>query len=142
MSSLIGKKILNYEIVSLIGKGGMGTVYLGINSSIGQKVAIKVLNEELVGSQMVRDRMKKEAQTLLLLDHPGIVKLLNYVEQDDNVFLIMEFVEGESLQEFLTETNGLIVEDRAYDIIREILEAFEYAHEHNVITYSSPRINT
>lgn len=133
MSSLIGKKILNYEIVSLIGKGGMGTVYLGINSSIGQKVAIKVLNEELVGSQMVRDRMKKEAQTLLLLDHPGIVKLLNYVEQDDNVFLIMEFVEGESLQEFLTETNGLIVEDRAYDIIREILEAFEYAHEHNVI---------
>lgn len=133
MSSLIGKKILNYEIVSLIGKGGMGTVYLGVNKSIGQKVAIKVLNEELVGSQMVRDRMKKEAQTLLLLDHPGIVKLLNYVEQDDNVFLIMEFVEGESLQEFLTETNGLIVEQRSYGIISEILNAFEYAHEHNVI---------
>lgn len=130
---LIGKEILNYRIEKLIGKGGMGSVYLADNKDIEQKVAIKVLNDNLVESATVRERMKKEAQTLLRLDHPNIVKMLNYVEQDDGVYLIMEFVDGCSLEDYLLNKNGLVVEGRAYEMIRELLVAFSYAHKQGVI---------
>lgn len=130
---LIGKEILNYRIEKLIGKGGMGSVYLAENKDIEQKVAIKVLNDDLVQSPTVRERMKKEAQTLLRLDHPNIVKLLNYIEQDDGIYLIMEYVEGCSLEDYLLNKNGLIVESRAYEMIRELLVAFSYAHKQGVI---------
>lgn len=130
---LIGKQILNYHITKIIGKGGMGTVYLAENTDIEQKVAIKVLNDNLIQSEKVRERMKKEAQTLLKLDHPNIVKLLNYIEQDNGLYLIMEYVDGCSLEDYILKKNGLIVEKRAYEMIKELLMAFSYAHKKGVI---------
>lgn len=130
---MIGKEILNYRIEALLGKGGMGSVYLGTNLTIGQKVAIKVLNDNLAGSAVIRERFKSEAKLLCSLDHPNIVKFLNYVENDDGVFLIMEYVEGITLEEFILKKNGLIVEQKAYDMFDEILGAFTYAHKHGIV---------
>lgn len=130
---MIGKEILNYRIERLIGKGGMGSVYLAANKDIDQKVAIKVLNGNLADSQIVRDKFKNEASLLCSLDHPHIVKFLNYVENEDGIFLIMEYVDGITLEDFINHKNGLIVEARAYRMMEQILDAFAYAHRRKVI---------
>ncbi|MDE7462592.1 MAG: serine/threonine protein kinase [Muribaculaceae bacterium] len=125
--------ILNYKIIRLIGSGGMGSVYLAANVNIDQQVAIKVIRPEYAKNPEIRARFKKEAEFLCSLDHPGIVKFLNYVETDNGLFLIMEYVKGITLKDFIEKKNGLIVESKAYSMLNEILDAFSYAHKKGVI---------
>jgi serine/threonine-protein kinase len=70
---------------------------------------------------------------LCSLDHPNIVKFLNFVENEDGVFLIMDFIDGITLEEFINTKNGLIVEKRAYEMFDRILSAFAYAHKNGVV---------
>jgi serine/threonine-protein kinase len=133
METTIGKEILNYRIEQELGKGGMGSVYLAVNKNIDQKVAIKVLNENLADSVVIRKKFRDEAQLLCSLDHPNIVKFLNFVEDEDGVFLIMDLIDGITLEEFINAKNGLIVEKRAYEMFDQILNAFSYAHKKGVI---------
>lgn len=130
---MIPTDILNYRIVRLLGTGGMGSVYLAVNTSIDQQVAIKVLRPEFAHNAELRARFKKEAELLCSLDHPGIVKFLNYVETPQGVFLIMEYVKGITLEDYIKHKNGLIVEKNAYPMLREILDAFEYAHSKGIV---------
>lgn len=131
--NLIGKEILTYRIESLIGKGGMGSVYLATNKHINQKVAIKVLNVNLAESHIIRQKFVNEAKTLLALDHPNIVHFLNFVENEDGVFLIMEYVDGITLDDFINTKQGLIVETKVYKLFNQILDAFAYAHKRGVV---------
>lgn len=108
-------------------------MYLAVNTSIDQQVAIKVLRPEFAKSARLRERFKKEAQLLSGLDHPNIVKFLNYVETPEGVFLIMEYVKGITLEDYIKHKNGLIVESRAYPMLSEILDAFEYAHSKGIV---------
>lgn len=126
---MIGKEILNYRIESLIGKGGMGSVYLATNLHINQKVAIKALNDNLADNPAIRERFRQEAESLLALDHPNIVKFLNFVENEDGLFIIMEYIDGVTLEDFIIQKNGLIVEKRAFPIFDQILDAMAYAHK-------------
>lgn len=130
---MLPKYILNYEIESKIGEGSMGVVYLGINRSIGQRVAIKALHPRFGQNEALRKRFRHEAMLLSSLSHPNIVKFLNYVENENGVFLIMEYVDGDTLEDFVLKKNGLIVENRAYPIMTQILDAFQYAHERGVV---------
>lgn len=130
---MVGKQILNYRIERLIGSGGMGAVYLASNLNMDQKVAIKVLNERLSQNRMLRERLKKEATLLSSLDHPNIVRFLNFVENKEGVFLIMEYVEGVTLDEYIRKTTGPLVEERAYELFTPILNAFAYAHKRGVV---------
>lgn len=130
---IINKQILNYRIERLIGTGGMGSVYLASNINIEQKVAIKRLNADIADNVMMRERFKAEANLLCSLDHPHIVKFYNYVENEDGVFLIMEYVDGITLLDFLQNKNGLIVESRVFDIYDQILDAFAYAHKKGIV---------
>ena len=125
--------LLNYQLIRLLGRGGMGEVYLARNKNIEQFVAVKALHPKYANNLMVRARFKQEAVMLNSLNHPNIVKFLNFVENEYGVFLIMEYVEGCTLEEFITKRNGLIVEEKAYPMFREILEAFSYAHQHGII---------
>lgn len=130
---MIPTDILNYRVIRLLGSGGMGSVYLAVNTSIDQQVAIKVLRPEFAHNAELRAKFKKEAELLCSLDHPGIVKFLNYVETPQGVFLIMEYVKGITLEEFIKHKNGLVVESKAYPMLKEILEAFEYAHSKGIV---------
>ncbi len=130
---MIGKVILNYRVDGLIGKGGMGSVYLATNLHIQQKVAIKALNGNLADNPAIRERFRQEAKNLLALDHPGIVKFLNFVENDDGLFIIMEYIDGITLEDFINQKNGLIVEKRAYPIFDQVLDAMAYAHQHKIV---------
>lgn len=127
------QRILNYEILRKIGEGGMGQVFLGKNEAIGQMVAIKMLHPRYADNPALRDRFRKEAMMLSGLNHPNIVQFLNFVENEEGVFLIMEYVEGIPLDEFIHKKNGLIVEQRAYPMVCELLDAFEYAHSRGIV---------
>jgi serine/threonine protein kinase len=130
---MIGKKILNYEIKSLLGEGGMGNVYLAEHVQLGRKVAIKMLHPRLASNEGLRKRFKNEASAMAHLQHPNIVGLLDYVESDDGLFLIMEYVEGEELDVHIREVSGPIAEEKAVSLMGEILDAFDYAHKQGVV---------
>lgn len=125
--------LLNYQLIRVLGRGGMGEVYLARNKNIEQYVAVKALHPKYADNPMLRARFKQEAVMLNSLNHPNIVKFLNFVENEYGVFLIMEYVEGCTLEEFITHRNGLIVEEKAYPMMKEILDAFSYAHQHGII---------
>ena len=131
---MIGKEILNYIIVSKIGDGGMGTVYLAEHKFIQQqKVAIKVIRKDMV-NESSRRRLQEEAEHLAGLNHPNIVKFLNYhIDNEGNVYLIMEYAEGDTLAQYIRTKTGLIVESRILPIFEPILDAFDYAHKKKVI---------
>lgn len=130
---MIPTEILNYKIIRQLGSGGMGQVFLAKNKDIDQMVAVKSLHPHLASNQALRERFKQEAVMLSSLDHPNIVKFLNYVETDEGVFLIMEYVDGMTLEDFINKKNGLIVEKRAYPMMKEILSAFTYAHSRGIV---------
>lgn len=131
---MIGKEILNYRIISLIGTGGMGSVYLAEHTLISeQKVAIKVINANMV-NDFTRDLLRKEAKRLASLKHQNIVTFHNYhIDSEGNVYLVMEYAEGKSLEDYINNINGLIVEDRICPIFEPILDAVGYAHRKGIL---------
>lgn len=130
---MIPVDLLNYQLIRLIGRGGMGEVYLARNKNIEQYVAVKALHPKYANSAMLRARFKQEAVMLNSLNHPNIVKFLNFVENEYGVFLIMEYVEGFTLEDYINKKSGLIVEQKAYPMMMEILDAFAYAHQRGII---------
>ena len=130
---MIETKILNYEIKSLLGEGGMGNVYLAEHSHLGRKVAIKMLHPRLASNESLRKRFLNEASAMAHLQHPNIVGLLDYVESDDGLFLIMEYVHGEELDIHIREVSGPIEEKKAKVLMAEILDAFDYAHKQGIV---------
>ena len=83
---MIGKQILSYKVLSLIGEGGMGNVYLAEHAHLGRKVAIKMLHPRLASNESLRKRFLNEASAMAHLQHPNIVGLLDYVESDEGLF--------------------------------------------------------
>lgn len=130
---MIGERILNYKIVSIIGKGGMGTVYLGCHETLGRKVAIKVLLPQLANDPNIRKRFINEAQTLSTLSHQYIIMLYDFVELRNNLFLIMEYVEGTALDRLIYSQTSPISFERSVSIFNKILSGFSYAHSKGII---------
>ncbi len=130
---MIGKSILNYEIKSIIGEGGMGSVYLAEHTQMHRVVAIKVLLPQFMSRPEIRERFKNEASTLANLQHPNIVGLYDYLEDEAGMYLIMEYVEGEPLDDYIKNVTGPMPEVRVVPIIKEILSAVGHAHKFNIV---------
>ncbi len=132
--SIIGKEVLNYLITSEIGKGGMGTVYLAQNKNMqADKVAIKMINSSMV-NDFTKQRLKEEAEILQKLSHTNIVGFKTFhIDKDDNVYLIMEYAEGLTLEDYIRKKHGLVVEKDSEEIFAPILDAFAYAHKQGVL---------
>src|SRR5690348_11627384 len=92
-----GTKLGPYEILSPLGEGGMGTVYKAMDSRLDRFVAIKLLRTELAGRPELRERFVREARTIAGLNHPHICTLHDIGHQDNSDFLVMEYLEGETL---------------------------------------------
>ena len=121
-----------YQIENPIGRGGMGTVYRGVNRDTGEPAAVKVLSSLLAADEAFRERFDAEIETLRALKHPNIVQLYGYGEQDGHVFFAMELVEGTSLEEELQ--NGRRLEWReTLRIGVEVCRALKHAHDCGVI---------
>lgn len=130
---MIGNQIAKYTIIQVLGTGGMGTVYLGENRFNGSRAAIKVLHDHLVKSEEIKVRFLREAKTQAMLSHPSITKVIDFVEQDTNVFIILEYIDGVPLDEYLFRQRGLLPEKEANSYLEKILDAVGYAHSKNVI---------
>lgn len=127
------EKLFNYDIIRILGEGGMSRVYLGKDPMSNQNVAIKELLPNLAHSQDLRERFRREAQIMAKLDHPNIVKLLRYEETSTSFYLIMEYIDGIDLELHIKNVTGPISEPRAIEIMSTLLDAFGYAHEKGVV---------
>jgi len=130
---MIGTRILNYEIKSLIGEGGMGAVYMAEHLQVNRKVAIKVLHPKFLKNEEIKLRFKNEAATLSHLHHLNIVGLFDYLEDESGLYLIMEYVDGVQLDDYISNTTGPMPEEKAIPLMKQILSAFAYAHEKGVV---------
>lgn len=125
-------KYLHYNVIKLIGEGGMGKVYLAEDSHLEKIVALKVLNSELCREVQFIERFKREAKIQSRLSHPNIVTLYNLLFSNDVYFIVMEYVDGITLQELIQKT-GLIPENQALKIFDQILNGLKYAHSKGII---------
>jgi eukaryotic-like serine/threonine-protein kinase len=121
-----------YRILRLLGRGGMGAVYEGVHTETGASTAIKILSMALADDEAFRGRFVSEIEALKQLQHPNIVRLIGYGEQDGLLFFSMELVEGENLHDVLSRGERLPWQDVA-DIAIQICAALKHAHDHGVI---------
>jgi serine/threonine protein kinase len=128
---MIGKSLSHYQIISLIGKGGMGEVYQARDQKLGRDVAIKVLPEEFAKDADRVARFQREAKLLASLNHPNIAAIYGLEESDGTHFLVMELIEGETLVERIK--GGPVPVEEALKLALQITEALEAAHEKGVI---------
>ena len=126
-----GTRLGPYEIVELRGKGGMGEVYRARDTRLDRDVAIKVLPAELSEDETYRKRLEREAKTISQLQHPNVCMLLDIGSEGGTLFLVMEYLKGETLEDRLRK-GGLPVDD-VLRVGSEIAEAVEAAHRAGVV---------
>jgi serine/threonine protein kinase len=129
--SMIGRTLGNFELISQIGKGGMGEVYQAKDHKLGRDVAIKVLPEEFARDTERVARFQREAKLLASLNHPNIAAIHGLEEADGAHFLVLELIEGQTLAERIK--GGPVPVEEALKLGLQIAEALEAAHEKGVI---------
>ncbi|NUM47455.1 MAG: protein kinase [Anaerolineales bacterium] len=128
-----GAKIGPYEIQNLIARGGMAEVYKGIHSRLGRPVAIKVLPPQLAGEGDFRRRFEREAQAVAALKHTNIVQVFDFGEYNYTCYLVMEYVDGKDLTNYLREHPGPMPFSMAVSLLKEVASALDYAHAQGVV---------
>ncbi|HYH85134.1 MAG TPA: protein kinase [Pyrinomonadaceae bacterium] len=124
-----GKKVGSYVVEEPVGRGGMGVVYRGRHEKLRRTVAIKSINPRGTHDlRRLRHRFEREAYVQAQLDHPGVVKIYDYIVSEQTYFIVMEFVEGRSLAKMISDHHSGLGVDRALDLFEQILEAVSYAH--------------
>src|SRR5579863_2837172 len=131
MAFEVGQIVSDYEILDVLGKGGMGRVYRVRNVISNRIEAMKVLLADLAAEAELGDRFGSEIRTLARLDHPNIAKLHTAFKHDNQLVMVMEFVEGLTLSE--RGRQGPIPLDETISYIGQTLSALGYAHENGVI---------
>jgi serine/threonine protein kinase len=131
MAIAAGAHVGPYEILAPIGSGGMGVVYRARDTRLKRDVALKVLPAQLTSDPARRRRFEREAQAVAALSHPHICALFDVGSHDSGEFLVMEHVEGETLEQRLAR--GPLQADRALEYAIEIADALDYAHRHGIV---------
>ena len=128
---LAGRTLLHYRIEEKIGQGGMGEVYRARDTRLDRTVALKILPEEMQQDETARKRLLREARSAAALDHPFICHIHEIGEIDGMVFIAMEYVEGETLDQRLAK--GPLPLTEALEKARELSEALEVAHKRSIV---------
>ncbi|HSR16525.1 MAG TPA: protein kinase [Ignavibacteriaceae bacterium] len=139
---MIGKTILHYRILEKLGEGGMGVVYLAEDSKLKRQVAIKFLPHFIAANKEERQRFEIEAQAAASLNHPNISTIYAIEESDDEIFIVMEYIDGVELKDKINppssplskrgDTGGLPINE-AINIAIQIAEGLEAAHKKGII---------
>jgi len=132
MSLSPGTRLGPYEVVSLLGEGGMGQVYRATDSHLKRSVAIKVLPASVAGDADRLARFQREAEVLAALNHPNIAAIYGLEKTPDFTALVMELVDGADLSALIDGARGLHMND-ALPIARQIADALEAAHELGIV---------
>lgn len=136
----IGKEIGNITLMSVLGQGAMGAVFIGFQKSLKRKVAVKIYPKSLSESGTMRLRLRDEAETVAVLNHPNIVPVFDMGETEDLLYIIMQIIEGEDLRTFIqrhqlhpVQSRRVIPLQTCLQIMIQVLDALTYAHEEGVI---------
>lgn len=121
-----------YEILSLIGQGGMADVYKARDTILNRVVAIKVLRAKLSDDAMALVRFQREASAASRLSHPNVVDIYDVGEYEGMHYIVMEFIRGRTLKELIAQRGALDV-DEAIGVMKQLVSAINHAHEHKII---------
>ena len=128
---MIGSTISRYKILAKLGEGGMGVVYKAQDTKLERPVALKFLPSHLLGNEEVRKRFHREAKSAAALSHPNVCTVFEIDEADNQTFIAMELIEGESLDEKIAR--GPLPLDETLAIAQQIAEGLQAAHDRGVI---------
>lgn len=132
MADLIGKQLGNYEILGLLGQGGMAVVYRARDTRLNREVAIKVIHPEMSDAQEFLKRFELEARTVASLSHPHVLKVYDYGSTDDGmVYLVMELLGGGSLAGAMRKEQLSL--SRIVEIAEQVAGALDYAHNRMIV---------
>jgi eukaryotic-like serine/threonine-protein kinase len=130
---LLNKITSQYEIVGQLSTGGTAIVYQGVDLHTGFPVAVKELRTGFRNNEFVRKKFKEEANRYLYLNHPNIVRLVDFIDGGEAVYLVMEFVDGVNLEDYINKVSGPLPESVTAAMMCEVLDAIAYAHSQDVI---------
>jgi serine/threonine protein kinase len=126
------KTLGKYEVLDVVGRGGIGVVYKAIDPGIGRLVAIKMMTVGFADDPKLLKRFYREAQSAGKLQHPNIVTIYDLGDQDGNPYMVMEFLKGESLDSIMSTGRSISLEEKLRIVI-QICNALGYAHQRGVI---------
>lgn len=131
--SLIGKTIDNkYKVESLLGRGGMGAVFAARHAFIGNEVAVKVINPEMAMDRSIAERFLREARAAATIDHPNAIRVSDFGRAGDMLYLVMEFIQGESMKELLQRRHTISANETT-KILSQVCAALDVAHSHQIV---------
>jgi serine/threonine-protein kinase len=141
---MVGKNTLHYKIIEKLGQGGMGVVYLAEDTKLKRQVAIKFLPRHVSANKDERKRFENEAQTAAALNHPNIAHIYAIEETDEEMFIVMEYIEGRELREIISnppspplskgrQEGGCMSIESALSIATQIAEGLQVAHEKRIV---------
>ena len=126
-----GTKVGRYEVIRLVGEGGMGAVYEGLDARLNRRVALKILSPALKGKRKAAKRFSIEAQAAARLVHPNVVPIYDFDMECDNPYMAMEFLEGETLADAIA--NGPLPFDRMADVLLAVCAGVHAAHQAGIV---------
>lgn len=130
---LIGKRISGrYKVIETIGGGGMANVYLAHDMILDRDVAVKVLRLDFANDEDFIRRFRREAKAATSLNHPNIVNIYDVGEEGDIYYIVMEYVDGQTLKQYIQQYSPLPVEE-AIQIMKQLTSAISHAHENNIV---------
>ncbi|MCJ0951595.1 Stk1 family PASTA domain-containing Ser/Thr kinase [Mammaliicoccus sciuri] len=130
---MIGRIIAGrYEFVKYLGGGGMSNVYLAKDKILNRDVAVKVINIPPYEKEKAVERFEREVQNTTILSHSNVVNVLDVEEDDNCYYLVMEYIEGPTLKEYLCK-EGKLSADEAVEMTLQILKGIAHAHHHRII---------
>src|SRR5574341_2637461 len=128
---MIGQTISHYKILAKLGEGGMGVVYKAEDTKLKRIVALKFLPRQIAASEEERERLKIEAQAAASLNHPNIATIYAIEEADGEMFIVMEFIEGQELRKLLSDNVQLSI-DNCLNCAAQIAAGLQAAHEKGI----------
>lgn len=132
-NSYIGKKVGNrYDVISLIGVGGMSNVYKAIDTTTGETVAMKFLKQEFFGNEELVRRFKNESKAISLLDNPNIIKVIDVNIDENEKYIVVEYIDGITLKEYIDNRKVLSWQETVA-FTSTILSAIGYAHQNGIV---------
>ena len=131
MSFNIGENVGPYRIIEQLGQGGMATVYKAYHASLDRYVALKVLHPAFHQDQTFISRFQREARVVARLEHPNIVPIYDYSEHESRPFLVMKYIEGDTLKARLNQ--GPLTSEEIEQVVNSVGSALAYAHKQGIL---------
>ena len=133
MSSMIGQIIGSYKIVRQLGHGGMGEVFEAVHEKLHRRAAIKIQHPHVARAPEMAARFRNEARAVNIIRHPGVVDIYEHGQlEDGTVYIVMEYLEGQSLGEYLAE-HGQVSPSQVVVLCQQIASALAAAHNKSII---------